>query len=129
MLQWPSASAEYGRYRDNNYLLHYVLDIRVIPEKKFISGKNTIRFKMLKDDTRIQLELFANYTIEKILMDAKAMKYERDLNTVYVDFPETLRAGRTYSIEFHYSGGRPLWRPGLQDRSGGEALDQYRERG
>ena len=59
---------------------------------------------MLKDDTRIQLELFSNYTIEKIVMGAQTLKYERDHNTVYVDFPETLRSGRTYSIEFHYSG-------------------------
>ena len=95
---------EYGRYRANNDLLHYDLNIRVNPEKKFISGKNTIRFRMLKDDTRIQLELFSNYTIEKIVMGAQALKYERDHNTVYVDFPETLRNGRTYSIEFHYAG-------------------------
>ena len=123
---------EYGRYRANNDLLHYDLDVRVDPEKKFISGKNTIRFKMLKDDTRIQLELFANYTIEKILMDAKTLKYERDHNTVYVDFPETLRAGRTYSIEFHYSGS-----PQEQGRFGAlafrtdpgrPALDQHRQR-
>jgi aminopeptidase N len=98
---------EYGRYRANNDLLYYDLDIRVNPEKKFISGKNTIRFKMLKDDTRIQLELFAHYTIEKIAMGAQTLKYERDHNTVYVDFPDTLRSGRTYSIEFHYSG-QPL---------------------
>ena len=95
---------EYGRYRANNDLVYYDLDIRVNPEKKFISGKNTIRFKMLKDDTRIQLELFSNYTIEKIVMGPQTLKYERDHNTVYVDFPETLRSGRTYSIEFHYSG-------------------------
>ncbi len=95
---------EYGRYRANNDLLHYDLDIRVNPEKKFISGKNTIRFKMLKDDTRIQLELYSNYTIEKIVMDTTSLNYERDTNTVYVDFPQTLRSGRTYSIEFHYSG-------------------------
>lgn len=43
---------EYGRSRANNDLLFYHLDIRVDPEKKFLSGKNTIRFKMLKDDTR-----------------------------------------------------------------------------
>jgi aminopeptidase N len=95
---------EYGRYRANNDLLYYDLDIRVVPEKKFISGKNTIRFKMLKDDTRIQLELFPEFTIEKIVMGPQSLKYERDHNTVYVDFPETLRANRTYSIEFHYSG-------------------------
>jgi aminopeptidase N len=95
---------EYGRYRANNDLLYYDLDVRVDPEKKWISGKNTVRFKMLKDDTRIQLELYSNYAIEKIVMGAQTLKYERDTNTVYVDFPETLRNGRTYSIDFHYSG-------------------------
>jgi len=47
----------YGPYRANNDLLFYHLDIRVDPEKKFISGKNTVRFKMLKDDARIQVDL------------------------------------------------------------------------
>src|ERR1051326_7307621 len=47
---------EYGRYRANNDLLFYHLDVRVDPEKKFLSGKVTTRFKMLKDDTRIQLD-------------------------------------------------------------------------
>src|SRR6478736_5027185 len=57
----------YGPYRANNDLLFYHLDIRVDPEKKFISGKNTIRFKMLKDDTRIQLDLAVALNIDKIL--------------------------------------------------------------
>src|SRR5579863_1431987 len=47
----------YGPFRANNDLLYYHLDIRVDPTQKFISGKNTIRFKMLKDDSRIQLDL------------------------------------------------------------------------
>ena len=48
---------EYGPYRANNDLLYYHLDVRVDPVKQTISGKNTIRFRMLKDDTRIQLDL------------------------------------------------------------------------
>jgi len=108
---------EYGRYRANNDLLHYELDVRVDPDKKTVGGKNAIRFKMLKDDTRIQLELYANYTIDKILMGATTLKYERDHNTVYVDFPETLRAGRTHTIEFHYHGS-----PEEQGRFGGLAF-------
>jgi len=108
---------EYGRYRANNDLLHYELDVRVDPEKKTVGGKNAIRFKMLKDDTRIQLELYANYAIDKILMGATTLKYERDHNTVYVDFPETLRAGRTYTVDFHYHG-----LPEEQGRFGGLAF-------
>ena len=95
---------EYGRYRANNDLLHYDLDIRVDPEKKWIAGKNTVRFKMLRDDARIQLDLFYNFTIDRIVQDKAVLKYTRDLNSVYIDFPETLKAGRTYSIDFHYSG-------------------------
>ena len=41
---------EYGRYRANNDLLYYHLDIRVTPETKSIRGRNTIRFRMLRDD-------------------------------------------------------------------------------
>src|SRR5215212_6834327 len=49
---------EYGRYRANNDLLSYRLDVRVDPANKFISGTNSIRFRMLQDDRRIQLELY-----------------------------------------------------------------------
>src|SRR3954447_18472318 len=95
---------EYGRYRANNDLLSYHLDVRVDPLKKWIGGTNSIRFKMLKDDTRIQLDLYANLNVDKILLGTTALKYERELNTVWVDFPETLKAGRSYTIDFHYSG-------------------------
>src|SRR3954466_15176949 len=95
---------EYGRYRANNDLLYYHLNVRIDPEKKTIAGTNTIRFKMLKDDTRIQLDLYANLEVDKIVMGTAPLKFERELNTVWVDFPETLKAGRTYAIEFHYSG-------------------------
>src|SRR5215472_1367458 len=94
----------YGPYRSNNDLLFYHLDIRVDPEKKFVSGKNTIRFKMLKDDTRIQLDLADTLNIDKILLGTVPLKYARDSGAVFVDFPETLRAGRVYQVDFYYSG-------------------------
>jgi aminopeptidase N len=94
----------YGQYRANNDLLFYHLDVRVDPEKKFISGKNTIRFKMLKDDTRIQLDLQQPLNVDKILFGTTELKYEREFGAVFVDFPETLHAGRVYSIDFYYSG-------------------------
>src|SRR5262247_45628 len=95
---------EYGPWRANNDLLSYDLDVRVDPEKKFISGKNTIRFKMLKDDTRIQLDLFANLNVDKILFGSTELKYTRELGTVFVDFPAPLKKNSVQSIEFHYSG-------------------------
>src|SRR5581483_2441899 len=83
---------EYGRYRANNDLLSYHLAIRVDPAAKRISGKNTIRFKMLKDDTRIQLDLYAFWNIDKIVLDTRRLKFTREINAVFVDFPRMLRA-------------------------------------
>src|SRR4030095_12854929 len=40
---------EYTKYRANNDLLYYHLDIRVDPDKKLVSGKKPIRFGMLDD--------------------------------------------------------------------------------
>jgi aminopeptidase N len=110
---------EYGRYRANNDLLFYDLDVRVDPQRKHISGTNAIRFRMLRDDTRIQLDLYANLDVDRILFRAAPLKFERDINTVYVDFPETLRAGREYAVEFRYSG-----HPREQGRFGGIAFRQ-----
>ena len=94
----------YGPYRANNDLLYYHLDIRVDPDKQTVSGKNTVRFRMLKDGTRIQLDLRDTLNIDKILMGSKTLKYVRDTGAVFIDFPETLRAGQVYSIDFYYSG-------------------------
>ncbi|HZB87316.1 MAG TPA: M1 family metallopeptidase [Terracidiphilus sp.] len=97
----------YGPFRANNDLLYYHLDIRIDPEKKFISGKNTIRFRMLKDGTRIQIDLTDKLDVDKIVWGATPLKYERDTDAVFIDFPHMLRAGQVYSIDFYYSGHPP----------------------
>jgi aminopeptidase N len=105
---------EYGRYRANNDLLYYHLDIRVDPDKKLVSGRNSVRFRMLQDDTRIQLDLYANLNVDRIQLGSTPLKYERELNAVFIDFPQTLRKGRDYTIDFYYSGT-----PRQQGRFGG----------
>ena len=101
---------EYGRYRANNDLLYYHLDVRVDPDKKFLKGHTEIRFKMLKDDNRIQLDLHDALKVDAIEWVAESnrpkieLKFTRDSGAVFVDFPETLKAGRTVTINFYYSG-------------------------
>jgi aminopeptidase N len=110
---------EYGRFRANNDLLFYHLDVRVDPAQKHITGNNTIRFRMLQDDNRIQLDLHSALAVDKILLGSVPLQYQREEGAVFVDFPETLRAGRVYSIEFYYSG-TPL----TQGRFGGISFQQ-----
>jgi aminopeptidase N len=94
----------YGEYRANNDLLYYHLDIRVDPEQKFILGKNTIRFRMLKAGARIQLDLNEALAIDRIVWGETELKYERDTGAVFVDFPRTLKVGELVTIDFYYSG-------------------------
>jgi aminopeptidase N len=108
---------EYGRYRANNDLLFYDLTVRVDPAQKTISGVNTIRFRMLRDDQRIQLELHPALRIDSIRLGSQTLTSTREGSTVYIDFPETLRSGRTYEIAFSYSGA-----PLEQGRFGGMAF-------
>jgi aminopeptidase N len=95
---------EYGRYRANNDLRHYTLDVRVDPDKKHLTGSNRIRFRMLRDDSRIQVDLYANLAVDRIVAGETTLKYTRELNAVFVEFPVVLRAGNEYVIDFHYSG-------------------------
>ena len=46
------------------------------PEKRLVSGKNNIRFRMLQDDTRVQLDLYANLSVDKILLGAATLEYK-----------------------------------------------------
>jgi aminopeptidase N len=94
----------YGPYRANNDLLYYKLHVRVEPEKKFLSGDVITRFKMLEDGARIQLDLDDALQVDKILFGQTPLQYERDSGAVFVNFPETLRAGHEYTIDFFYSG-------------------------
>jgi aminopeptidase N len=95
---------EYGRHRANNDLLTYDLRVRVDPDRTHLQGRNIVTFLMLSDDRRIQLDLYASLAVDGILFKNAPLKFERELNAVFIDFPETLRKGQTYSIEFRYSG-------------------------
>src|SRR6185295_2833313 len=86
---------EYGRYRANNDLLYYHLDVRLDPDKKFLSGKNTIRFRMLADDDRIQIDLHQALNVDRILLAGTALKYTREERAVFIDFPQKLKKGST----------------------------------
>jgi aminopeptidase N len=109
----------YGPYRAKNDLLFYDLNIRLNIVEKYLSGSNLIRFKMLSDDARIQIDLFDNMQVDSIMYDGKKLNYAREFNAVFIDFPETLKAGEVYSIVFHYSG-----HPKETGRFGGIAFKQ-----
>ena len=123
----------YGPFRANNDLLYYHLDIRVDPDKKFISGKNTIRFSMLKDGTRIQIDLTEKLNIDKILW--RRRRRSSTSATPARSLSISADAARGPSLFHRFlllrpsAGDGPLRRIHLQERCRRARLDQHRLRG
>ena len=94
----------YGPERANNDLLHYTLDVRVDPAAKTIQGTALVRFRMIEDGSRIQLDLTPALQIDSVRMRGKDLKFERAGTPFFIDFPKALQHGRTYEISVAWSG-------------------------
>ena len=104
---------------------YYHLDITINPENKKISGFNDIHFEALTDFSKLQIDLYANMSIEKIEFNKQLLEYKRLYNAVFIDFPPQLK-GDQGVFRVYYSGKpveaqRPPWDGGFvweKDRNG-----------
>jgi aminopeptidase N len=110
--------AAYGPFRANNDLLYYHLTLRVDPVSKSIAGHNEVRFKMLADGNRIQLDLTETLQVDGITVNKAPLKYVRDAGALFIDFPETLKKDKTYTVDVAYSGA-----PKAKGRFGGMTFE------
>ncbi len=94
----------YGKYRANNDLLFYDLDVKIDIANKFIEGSNKIQFKMLENDDRVQIDLHNNLDIDSILYNDFSLNFSRNFNSIFIDFSEMLTKNNIYKIEIYYSG-------------------------
>lgn len=86
---------------DINY---YHLDVKFDIDKKFISGSNLFKFTATRDLNKLQFDLFANLNIEKVVYKGQPLKYTREFNAVFLDFPKTIAAGSKDEFTVYYSG-------------------------
>jgi len=115
----------YGPYRANNDLLFYHRTLRVDPVAKTIAGTNVVRFRMLKDGRKIQLELTPELTLDGITFEGKAATYTRasaDSRSLYVEFPRELKVGEVAEVTVAYHG-----QPVTQGRFGCFSFDKDKE--
>ncbi len=84
-------------------LTYYHLDIEVKPDEKYISGKNTVQYKVLKLNTVMQIDLQEPMEITKVFQDKKTLSFKRDGNVYYIML-QTQKVGDINSIEIHYQG-------------------------
>lgn len=107
---------------DINY---YHLDIQVDVDKKFISGSNLFKFTAVQDFNRLQVDLFDNLKIDKIIYKGKELPYKREFNAVFISFPAQIRKGAKDQFTVFYSGNPVIaknapWDGGLVDSTDGK---------
>lgn len=85
-------------------VLKYNLNVKVEPDKKFISGFNKISFRVLENLPVMQLDLFANMKIDSILFHGEILRFEREFNAVFISFNKQLKTNSIDSLEFYFSG-------------------------
>jgi aminopeptidase N len=86
-------------------LISYHLDVRVDPATKSLDGSNRITFKVANNFSTMQVDLWSNLPISKIIFDDNApAQFTRELNAVFVVLPEQVLKGSTHSVTVYYSG-------------------------
>ena len=85
-------------------LTYYHLDIEVKPDEKFISGKNTIQYRVLKPNQVMQVDLQEPMKITKVLQDGKELDVKHDGNAHFVTLSNNQKSGAINSIDVYYEG-------------------------
>jgi aminopeptidase N len=86
-------------------LTFYHLDIEVKPDEKFIQGKNTIRYKVLSENSIMQIDLQPPLKVEKVIQNGKELDYRKEGENAYmVLLSELQNQGDEKEIVVHYSG-------------------------
>ncbi|MGB5360136.1 MAG: M1 family metallopeptidase [Eudoraea sp.] len=85
-------------------LSYYNLDIEVNPEERYISGRNTIRYKVLSENQVIQIDLQSPLTITKITQDGYDLVFNSIGNAHWVTLLKPQKIGEYNELIVNYLG-------------------------
>ncbi|TNJ43495.1 M1 family metallopeptidase [Tamlana fucoidanivorans] len=85
-------------------LTYYHLDIKVDPDNKFISGKNTVQYKVLKQDSILQIDLQAPLKLTKAVQNGKALNIKHDGNAHFIYLNDIQNVNTIETIDVYYEG-------------------------
>nr|WP_315253855.1 M1 family metallopeptidase [uncultured Flavobacterium sp.] len=107
-------------------LKYYHLDIKVNPAEKTITGKNTVRYTVLSQSNRMQIDLQEPMQIYKVTQGGKEQKFVRDGNAFFIELATAQKVGETNEIVISFGGKpkeaiKPPWDGGItwkKDKNG-----------
>ena len=99
-------------------LQHYHLEVKVDPETKSLSGKNTVRYKVLESPKRMQIDLQAPMQLTRAEQDGVELEIEHEGNAHFITLKSGQKVGEEKEVILTFSGKpveakRPPWDGGL----------------
>lgn len=85
-------------------LTYYHLNIKVNPDKKFISGKNTIQYKVLKNETVMQIDLQPPLKLTKAIQNKNELDIKHLGNAHFITLKDIQNIGDINSLDVYYEG-------------------------
>ncbi|MHA7830762.1 MAG: M1 family metallopeptidase [Flagellimonas sp.] len=85
-------------------LNHYDLNVKVEPSKKYIAGYNVVRYKVLKEDKTLQIDLQEPMKIEAVTQDGKKLKFTSKGNAHFIKLKKRQISGTFNELKIEYSG-------------------------
>jgi aminopeptidase N len=85
-------------------LNHYDLNVKVEPSKKFISGYNVVRYKVLEKAEMLQIDLQEPMKIESVEQDGKKLRFSTEGNAHFIKLKKKQLPGDFNEIKITYSG-------------------------
>ncbi|TYA92296.1 M1 family metallopeptidase [Seonamhaeicola marinus] len=85
-------------------LTYYHLDIKVNPDEKFIAGKNTIQYKVLKPNSKMQIDLQPPMQLTKAIQNGKALEITHEGNAHFITLEAVQDVDAINTIDVYYEG-------------------------
>lgn len=97
---------------------YYDLQLKVDIDRHHLAGAVDIYYKVLEDFTVLQLDLYANMKIEKVVFGDQELKYRRQADAFFVTFARQQQKGDKGQLRVYYSGAprvakNPPWDGGF----------------
>lgn len=98
-------------------LLHYHLNVEVVPQTKTITGYNIITYKVVGDQNRMQIDLQPPMKITKVMQDGKELEIAHEGNAHFITTND-LKIDEIGKVTVHFEGipkeaVRPPWDGGI----------------
>ncbi len=85
-------------------LQHYDLKVEVKPDEKFISGSNTVYYKVLSENNRMQIDLQPPMKIDKVNQKGIELTIASEGNAHFIQLQEKQEIGSINELTIYFSG-------------------------